>query len=111
MRQYCVRVLLKRGVITLSIVTPRLIRRDKHSCLTDDRVDVDSCVRRFHTYGLVDADDQLRHWAKPRKLRISHHHPEQFAGGRTAMHAIVRGAFPVEQRLVEVQQGAAEIGE
>ena len=58
---------------------------------------------------LVDTDDQLRDRAQPGKLRIRHHDLEQFTRRRAAVDAVVGGTLPVEQRLVQVEQGVAEV--
>ena len=60
---------------------------------------------------LVDADDQLRDRAEPRKLRIVEQRIQQIVARLTPVNALVSAALPIEQRLVQTQKRLAKIAE
>ena len=110
MREHGVGLLLQRRVVPLGVRGAMIRRQHQHPRLLDDVLEVDlGTVQRVDLEALVDSNNQLRERAQPRELRVAHDDIQQFGCRRAAVHALIGGAFPIEQRLVQVEQRAADI--
>ena len=68
-----------------------------------------SASATFSPQYFVDADDELRHWPQPRKLRIAEQRLQQRVARLAPVNALVAALLPLEKRLVQTQQRLADI--
>jgi hypothetical protein len=108
-REHGVRVVLKRREVPLLVRIPGLVRPGQIADMRQDHLHVVFTRRYFVFEHFVDTDDELGDGPEPGELRIFEQRFQERVAGLAAVDALVGGALPVQQGLMEAQQRQTQV--